>query len=204
MAKKVKCDYLQRVASLVEEAYGTDKATTVMAAAWTRYMELLEENEDDPKAYWIHTRERIYPAISLFDGLLAAGVERQEAADFVVEYYHKRSEKSAVMVKKLVSLPGLYKHIPSLFSKLTLKMFGEKSGFQYKLYDTPKNEMKIDMLLCPYFENCKKYGCPEIARGFCEADDICYGNMHPKLIWGRTQTLAKGGDRCDFNIKVKE
>jgi len=88
--------------------------------------------------------------------------------------------------------------------KMTLKMFGKKQGFEYKLYDTDKNTAKIDMYKCPYNEACKKYGCPGIVRGFCEADDICYANMHPKLYWGRTQTLGKGGDRCDFLIEIKE
>ncbi|WP_035799127.1 hypothetical protein [Butyrivibrio sp. NC3005] len=30
-----------------------------------------------------------------------------------------------------------------------------------------------------------KYGCPEIVKGFCDADDICYANMHSKLSWDR-------------------
>ena len=39
--------------------------------------------------------------------------------------------------------------------------------------------------------------------GMAVAEDILYGDMHPKLLWGRTQTLGKGGSCCDFKISVK-
>lgn len=35
-----------------------------------------------------------------------------------------------------------------------------------------------------------KYGCPELTQFFCKSDDICYGNLHPKLVWARNKTLA--------------
>jgi hypothetical protein len=49
-------------------------------------------------------------------------------------------------------------------------------------------------MVLPYLNKCSANGCPELCKGYCEADDICYGNMHPKVIWGRTKTLGKGGD----------
>ena len=204
MAKKVKCDYLNKLESFAQKKYGKEKTEKIMNKAWARYSELLEENKDEPKAYKMHTVDRIYPGIAAFYGLTEEGIERKEAADLLIGYYRWRSEKMAKMVKKLVGLPGMYKKIPSLFTSLTQKMFGEKSGFKYKVYDTGKNEMRIDMLQCPYYEKCKKYGCAEIVPGYCEADDVCYGNMHPKLVWGRTKTIGKGGDCCDFKITIKE
>lgn len=40
--------------------------------------------------------------------------------------------------------------------------------------------------------------------GAFDADDICYGDVHPKVIWGHTKTLGKGGDCCDFRMTIKE
>lgn len=48
-----------------------------------------------------------------------------------------------------------------------------------------------------------KYGCPELTQFFCKSDDICYGNLHPKLVWARTKTLGMGGDCCDFKLYMK-
>ena len=61
----------------------------------------------------------------------------------------------------------------------------------------------MDMLECPYMSICRKYGCPEIVPAFCVSDDVAYGNMHPGLVWGRTKTLGRGDDCCDFKLTVK-
>ena len=34
--------------------------------------------------------------------------------------------------------------------------------------------------------------------------DAGYGHLHPKLIWGRTKTIGRGGDCCDFLLAYKE
>ena len=47
-------------------------------------------------------------------------------------------------------------------------------------------------------------GCPEHTTIFCNTDDCCYGNMHPKLQWNRTQTIGRGGGLCDFDIVVTD
>ena len=87
--------------------------------------------------------------------------------------------------------------------KMLDSMFGEKAGFQYCEKEI-RNGFAVDMLVCPYVVTCKKYGCPELVQFFCKSDDITYGNMHSKLIWGRTKTLGMGADCCDFKLTIKE
>ena len=62
--------------------------------------------------------------------------------------------------------------------------------------------MRFNMVKCPYLDIRTRYGCPEIVRGFCDADDVCYGNMHPKLSWERTKTLGYGCDCCNFKTRI--
>ena len=38
---------------------------------------------------------------------------------------------------------------------------------------------------------------------FCDGDDAGYGNLNPKLFWGRTKTLGRGNDCCDFLLYYK-
>ena len=108
------------------------------------------------------------------------------------------------MIRKLCKIPGFYRLVPRIWKKAAFQLFGPEAGFASVLYDTPGSEVKFDMTACPYFETCKKLGCPEIAPIFCRSDDICYGHMHRKLIWNRTKTLARGGDCCDFDLYVKK
>ncbi len=34
--------------------------------------------------------------------------------------------------------------------------------------------------------------------------DTGYGDLYPKLVWGRTKTIGRGGDCCDFLLKYVE
>jgi len=197
-------DYFKKIEKFAKERYGEQKATDALVFARNRYNDLLLENKDEPKALKMHTKDRIYPAIAMFDGLIHVGIERTDAAEFLNWYYKWRAEQMAKFVKGFAGLPGMYKKFPGIFTSMTKKMFGEAAGFKANFYDIPKTELKFDMIKCPYYEISVKYGCPEIVPGFCDSDDVCYGNMHPKLVWGRTKTIGKGGDCCDFRMTVKE
>ncbi len=61
---------------------------------------------------------------------------------------------------------------------------------------TMKNtsDMKNDMLGDRLFGRVK---------GFCDADDICYGDMHPRISWNRTKTIGYGDDVRDCKASIK-
>ena len=202
MAKQVR--YFTQIVGHLNREFGQEKSEAIMAKALQRYDELLEENKDEAKECYIHTRERIYPAIACFDALLSEGVERKKAADFIVDYYKWRSGKLAPFIQKAFKIPGLYRIVPKFFMGMTEKIFGPKAGFASKDHFVSKDEVRLNMTRCPYFEKCKQYGCTEIVRGFCDADDICYGHMHPKLSWDRTKTIGYGYDVCDFKVRIRQ
>ncbi len=110
----------------------------------------------------------------------------------------------ASKIKAIFKIPGLYKIVPKFFFKLTQKSFGPKAGFSAKNLRIGKGEMSFDMTACQYYEKCVQYGCPEIVKGFCDADDICYGSMHPKISWDRTMTIGHGAEKCDFRVHIKK
>ena len=85
---------------------------------------------------------------------------------------------------------------------MTERSFGPKAGFAAENKRLAADEMRFDMVRCPYMDACARYGCPEIVRGFCDADDVCYANMHPRVSWERTKTLGYGHDRCDFKVRI--
>ena len=181
-----------------------EKADEILINAHKRYAELLEENKEEPKAMDPHTKARIYPGISVFESLLNAGCSREEAAQVIYDFYDTAAKKGAKTLQIILKIPGLYKKVPKFASKMIEKGFGADAGFTSVKRKTDPDSMHIDMIVCPYNEICRKYGCPEIIKAFCHSDDIAYGNMHPNLIWGRTKTLGRGQDCCDFIIHVKK
>lgn len=200
--KQEKNSFLDEISVLVRQRYSKHHGA-VMASAWGRYDVLCIENADETKAVQKHTRSRIYPAISVFEALTASGVSREDAAQLILDFYMTRAQKPAKVIQNLLKIPGLYKAVPNLFLVGVNKMFGPEAGFKAKHYEAKQGCFQIDMLECPYMNICKKYGCPEIVPAFCASDDVAYGNMHPKLIWGRTKTLGRGDECCDFKLTVK-
>lgn len=117
MTKQVR--YLRPVNTHLEDKYGAERAHEIMEKALKRYDELIDEKKDKPREYYIHTRERIYPSIAVFDALLEEGVERSEAEAFVTDYYRWRSQGMASKIKVIFKIPGLYKIVPKFFFSLT-------------------------------------------------------------------------------------
>ena len=75
------------------------------------------------------------------------------------------------------------------------------SGIKKK-YALP--EARFNIVRCPYYETCKRYGCTQIVRAFCDGDDAGYGHLHPDLFWGRTKTIGRGADCCDFLLAYRK
>lgn len=74
----------------MEKQYGAEKTDAIIEDAWRRYAEIVNENADEPKKMYMHTRKRIYPAIAAFDAMTGNGISRGEAAAFLNRYYEKR------------------------------------------------------------------------------------------------------------------
>ena len=65
-----------------------------------------------------------------------------------------------------------------------------------------KQETHFDILECPYCKYVKELGCPELGPGFCKSDEYSDGNLKD-FTFERTQTLATGGEKCDFCMRRK-
>ena len=165
---------------------------------YIRTAELLIENENQPDGVKMHLKQ-ILPSIAFYEALLRIEGDKERALQKFGACCFVKIEKMAKLIPMMMKIPGLYKKTPAIMNKMLDSMFGSNNGFQYERVEIA-NGFAANMLVCPYVETCKKYNCPELTQFFCKSDDICYGNIHPKLIWGRTQTLGCGGNCCDFSL----
>ncbi|MDO5574553.1 MAG: L-2-amino-thiazoline-4-carboxylic acid hydrolase [bacterium] len=191
MCKMIKRDYPERAEHIIHQAA-------------TEYKRICRENPNESRKVAMHTREKIYPAIAFYKAVLAETKDQDVAYHLIADYYARYAEDTGRVIRALAKFPGAYKLIPNIMSRIICGTFGVESGFQMTIQSREKSRCHIDMTTCPYNENCKKYGCPELTTAFCNSDDISYGNMHPKLHWGRTKTLGRGNEVCDFILEFTE
>ena len=195
---------IKTTCAIAAKEIGREKADLVALASQKRFAELLSENAGDREALRAHTFKRIYPAIAVYEALKAQGVAPEKAVWYIREYFQRFAASYVPHLQRTIRVFGLAKKIPKLFMKISLRSFGPDAGFEYEFPEIQGNEARFNIVRCPYMETCIRYGCPELTRVFCDGDDAGYGNLHPKLKWGRTKTIGRGGDCCDFLLQYRD
>lgn len=145
----------------------------------------------------------VLPCIAFYEALIERKGNRKLAFTICREWALSELDKSARMYRALMRFPGMYRMAPRIFDILIDRMYGIEAGFISPRVPDQKGFAR-NTIICPYLNACTKYDYPELTRIFCDADDICYDKMHPKLVWARTKTMGRGGDCCDFRLYVDE
>ena len=195
---------IKETCKIVSEDVGKVKAAQIARSAQKRYEALRAENSSDSKELRSHSYKRIYPGIAVYEAMRAEGISQEKAIWYIREYFQRLAAKRVPFFQRAIKTFGLARKFPHLFVVGVKKSCQPNAGFVYELPESHDNEARINIVRCPYFEICKRYGCPEITSAYCDSDDAGYGNLHPNLIWGRTKTIGHGGDCCDFLLEYKE
>ena len=180
-----------------------EQAEALNWALEKRLAELREENAGATPEEKFHLESQILPGIAAYQ-VLQTVLLREEALATLHGYVEERAWKLRKGILGLMRIPGLWRRVPGLFARGTRKFFGSAAGFAARELEVTGSVWRIDMTKCPYHDACVRYGCPELCPCFCDSDDITYGDLHPRLLWRRTETLGRGGGRCDFCLKIKE
>ena len=195
---------LEQMQAQMLKKLDTSQGEQVSASMEQEYLILCRGDVNRPQNLLRHLHNNIFPVAATFRALLKTGMSREEAVKLTQDAFLELMERPAAAIQKLCKIPGAYRLVPQIFAKLMPKLFQADAGFLFQFYPTARNQVKFDMIICPYYQVCQELDCRELAPVFCATDDICYGHMHPRLCWNRTQTLARGGNCCDFDITIKE
>ncbi len=152
-----------------------------------------------PRAMRFHTESRIFPAAAIY--LTAKErLDDQTAFSIVENAAVQLTDSLGKKLARLMRLPGMPSLFVRIWDPLVRKVFGPANGFRNAFYPKKKGEYRMDVLACPYCRYFTELGCPELTRIYCENDERTYGHL-PGIVFGRTGTLGKGADRCDFRIR---
>lgn len=195
---------LKMISSGVHRHFAEPESTQLTDRAAALYFSFCREHSDDPPALRQHTEGTLYAGIALYRALQEHGKPPEEALALTDEIFQDFSQDAAKKIRRALKIPGLYRKVPGIFRTMAEKKYNAAAGFQMTFYGSDKHRARFDVTVCPYYNTCKAMGCPELTTIFCNTDDCCYGNMHPKLQWHRTTTIGRGGALCDFDIAVTD
>ena len=158
---------------------------------------LLDEHANDNKALKEESFYYILPAIAMYRTLKR--FTSAPVSHFRAMWLQGAFAGAAYLQKRAQEDGFLEKWCQSITPK------EENAGaFVFDIKHVSDIETEYHVLSCPYVRLCEAYGCPEIVTVFCDSDDISFGNIHPRLVWGRTKTIGRGDDVCDFKYTLTE
>lgn len=159
---------------------------------------LLTQHQEMSDVEKVHTHENIFPRMAMYRALQKSFPT--EAMNIIEQTVKKNTTLVGKILHFLTAIPFMKTVFMKVFAKMTIEKFGQTAGFKQNLYIANNDELKFDILDCPYCRYCEKCQCKELTHTFCDSDLYCYGNLSG-ISFTRSQTLGTGGNCCDFHLK---
>lgn len=183
------------------DRFGTDEAVETWLDAEQQLEGFLATTQGLSDGEKLHAEGFIYPMCALFLAI-AERCGRESAERICADFMRETATAKGEALQKLLAVPGMRRVFMKLFGVMGQRLFGDKAGFGQQMHDCTSSHLRMDITACPYLRHCIAAGAPEIAPLFCANDEYCYGNL-PGITFRRTGTLARGADRCDFELSLE-
>lgn len=182
------------------DRFGTDEAVETWLDAEQQLEGFLATTQELSDGEKLHAEGFIYPMCALFLAI-AERCGRTDAEQICTDFMREMALGKGELLQKLLRIPGMRRVFMKVFGVMGARLFGENAGFEQRMYDCTSSHLRMDITACPYLRHCVVAGAPEIAPLFCTNDEYCYGNL-PGIAFRRTGTLARGAERCDFELTL--
>ncbi len=183
------------------ETRGAIPAALLAARIQARYEELYTHRPRfSQPALRQHLESSILPGLAVYQ-TLREETDNQAAVmaeiDRVLSAWIERSGQPEQM-RLLGRLPDPFAFL-RFANRLVLKTNYPPEGWNIEWVEDSDRCVAFDIHECFYLKVLTGYGAPELTAHFCRGDDLLYGNL-PGIAWGRTRTLGRGDDRCNFRF----
>lgn len=194
--------YLGTGQLVLAETRGEVKAALLAARVQTCYDELYAHRPHfRHPALRQHLEEGVLPSLALYQTLREETNDQKAVMAEIDRIVAAMVERSAR--RRLVLLLG---RLPDPFTILrivnrwAMKRAYPPEGWTFEWVEDSDQCIAYDARECFYLNVLTAHGAPELTAHLCVVDDLLFGDL-PGISWGRTQTLARGDDRCDFRFR---
>jgi hypothetical protein len=126
------------------------------------------------------------------------GYKKEESYKMIRKSVLNKANPRAKAFQRAGKLPFFFFLLRILCPVSLRSGFGE-TGWDMRWIVNSKNEIRWDCHSCFYHNEFLRYEMPELTAIFCECDDHIYGRI-PGVGWGRTKTIGRGAEVCDFRF----
>lgn len=203
LASRRQVPHLGRWQRQAAPVLGQREAARLAAEARARYGALHRHRPQlGDRVLQYHLDHVVLPAVSLYQTLLANGMERDEALEQVGAAVRSFVAPLRRLVPALRFVPQPLRLLRSA-TMLVNRLVFPPQGWQMEVVEDNEEGFGFDMRRCFYLEQFTAYGAPELTASFCQADDILFSALPPVLAWERTGTMGRGAPKCDFRWRLR-
>jgi hypothetical protein len=145
----------------------------------------------------MHFENRILPAIAAFEVLLLDGKTKSEALLTIDRLMEATMERQKALYKFWGRFPFFFDMLRLTIKPVTVMQFPTR-GWRTEFLNLGPDVIAINEHSCFYMNVLTEYGLPELTAPFCHLDDFLFNGVTRYVRWERTQTIAQGGEMCDF------
>jgi hypothetical protein len=187
---------------ILSEQRGEMDAAVFMAKVQERYQELksrrpLFENH----VFNSHVVGVILPGLALYLLFKEDGMDQEAALAEVDSIFDEWFQRFPPLNMRMNQMMHYFPENWAIFRKLvhfTMEKLFPAPGWQYELVADDDQTYAFNIHHCFYLDILNYYGAPELTPAFCKLDDYLMAAMPDSIQWGRTQTIGKGAECCDF------
>jgi hypothetical protein len=183
---------------LLEKERGRVEAKIFMALVRNCYWKLYRESErfSQRALQKMHLETNILPALALYREFRVDGLSKAEAVTKTREYLDVLAQRLRRRFQIAARIPFFFALLKRMMRPSMERNFPEP-GFELEWPELGKDGTGFNVHRCFYVDVLGKFGAPELTRLFCDIDDVVFENT-PGVRWERKNTIARGGEFCDF------
>jgi ubiquinone biosynthesis protein len=194
-------------ASAERGRFRREDATRLLAGAWARYAAESPALAPQPTLGSTMNVRLACFTFSFFEELLVAGVERAYAIELVADatwaVYAVWARVAAIVARVTRRAPEALAFAvrDRRTGALSLRFPFNAPG--YRIREVPAREgASFDVVQCPVATYFRSHGAADLcAASWCDLDYPLSELTGQTLV--RTETLVRGGDRCDFRVAAR-
>ena len=203
----VKIPAQRKWSRLFSQRYSPQIAESLLLSASQYYQSYLNQSRLQNKRYYPIIKTRVFPIMAIYHAMLNHQFDQQTAIrdleQLFVDMFFAVQLKGIRFLDQTLSN---HFYLIKPFLRLMIRFSDLPEGQEVK-QDTP-DCFAMDVYQCFIFDTLSALDAPELTTVFCASDDRLAAEMS-KIEWRRTQTLGRGGEKCDFcwcrkNVRIHD
>jgi len=147
------------------------------------------------RANRVTLKTRVFPGLSIFKALFEEIGDREEALAEVDNLFRAAFFTQRMQGIRILNL--LPNPFPIVRPVLKLMTRGSYSSDSQEIVEDSSDCFAYNVYRCFIYDTLKENHAAELTALYCKTDDWL-SEAVPKIRWGRTKTLGRGDDFCDF------